>query len=186
MEQARLNSRSTVIATSQRINPNASMINNPAVLSEESRYEENALFPSSVRTSFMQTDRLLGQNSIYDSCSKDRQVENIEKVLVDVKNEQAFSQRQLADFSQQLNNIDLCLRTLVQDKPNINIAIQKSGHPSQSPTSNSELTFVKPNHQTLNRLHKVSASLDLQSRKSNTASRGSSKAAISGRLTRTA
>ena len=79
MEQARLNSNTSVKITAANLKTlnttNSSVINsgNPgAILSEDSRYD--ALFPpNSVKNSiYEQKDMLATQNSIYDSCCKDR------------------------------------------------------------------------------------------------------------------
>lgn len=50
------------------------------VKSEDSKYDETALFPNSISGS---VDR---QASILDSIHKEKQVENIKEVIVDLKN----------------------------------------------------------------------------------------------------
>ena len=51
-------------------------------------------------------DTILGAASIFDSVHKDKNIDNIKEVLVDMKNEQAYTQRQLADLSKNFVSIN--------------------------------------------------------------------------------
>jgi len=75
MEQAKLNAKGPVANYE------------PSMTVGDSKYEENGLFPTSMYGSVGQNEK----TSIFDSTTKDRQVENIKDVLVDIKNEQAFT-----------------------------------------------------------------------------------------------
>ena len=103
LEQARLTSRVGFV--------NA----NYAATLEDSRFEH---FASTLTASKQNV-------SVLDSLSKERQVENIKEVLVEVKNEQANTQRQLAGLAKDLHSVDRQLRQLSQGQsPNINIKIE--------------------------------------------------------------
>ncbi len=64
---------------------------------EDSKYDElGGLFPSEATTRQREgnNDTILGgAASIFDSQHKDKNIENIKEVLVDLRNEQAFTQR---------------------------------------------------------------------------------------------
>ena len=71
-------------------------------------------------------DTILGAASIFDSVHKDKNIDNIKEVLVDMKNEQAYTQRQLADLSKSFVSINSHLDSLTKEKikpAKINIAI---------------------------------------------------------------
>ena len=58
-----------------------------------------------------------------DSVYKDKQIDTIKEVLVDLKNEQISTRRQLKDLTGDIKHVEKGLKTITKDKTNINIAI---------------------------------------------------------------